>query len=278
MGCNKNRAFTLIELLVVIAIVGLLMAVIIPALSKAKTAAEEIICKNNLRQYGLASELYLTESDGRFPSAWQSLYDSCQGQCPNLCQNSSHDTFTGELQRFCRWHNPDYNLEAHPEYAGPYWPYLAVTQASICPTFKRLAKRYGQFHPSHNPANDRVEVQFSYSMNSMFLRQDSGGTYYTLKKTQVASPAQTFIWAEENMWLLNDLSDWVLNDNALHASADPANPIDCFGSFHKISMAQLNIQQNTHEYEMGTSNVLMLDGTMHVLTPPETYLYRGHPK
>lgn len=268
-----SAGFTLIELLVVIAIIALLLAIIMPSLNKAKMFAEEIMCKSNLHQYHLATELYITEHDERFPSAWQSLYDSCQGRCKGLCQDqSSHATFPGEVQRYCRWHHPDYNLQAHPEYAGPYWPYLAATKANICPTFAKIAKKYGQNHPNHNTANDRIEVQFSYSMNSVFLR-DSGTEYYTLRRSQIASPSQTFLWAEENMWLLNGLSAWVLNDNALHVGV--SSTIDCFGSFHKVSTAQLNIQQDTHDYESGVSNVLMLDGSLSVLPPTEAVRYRG---
>lgn len=272
---KMKKGFTLIELLVVIAIIALLLSILMPALNRAKIFAEEIFCKNNLHQYYLATELYITESDERFPSAWQSLYDSCQGRCKGFCQDqSNHSTFPGEIERFCRWHHPDYNLAEHPGYAGPYWPYLAVTSANICPTFSKVAKKYGLYHPRHNAANDRVEVQFSYSMNSIFLRS-SGSLTYTIKRGQIASPSDTFLWAEENMWLLGGLSEWVLNDNALHVSSNPDDPIDCFGSFHKISQAQLSVQQSTHKYNEGVSNVLMLDGSAAVLTPKDTSYYRG---
>ncbi len=66
---HRRTAFTLIELLVVISIIALLMAILMPALSRVRKQAKGVYCLNNLREIGVAMHVYAQENSDFIPRA-----------------------------------------------------------------------------------------------------------------------------------------------------------------------------------------------------------------
>lgn len=216
---QKEKGFTLIELLVVIAIIALLMGILMPALQRVKKQAQEITCRANLRQYGIAQNIYLDDFDDRYPDPWTSLVMTEEPE-PGY-------------SRYCRWHDPRYPAD------GPFWPYLSAEKVHLCPLFKTLAKTIGKNHPGHDFSIPIIPY-YSYSMN-LFLGQDKTKN----KRSQFTRSNSTiFFFSEENMWL-RDGCKFVLNDNALCGDGR-----DWFGTFHDASGGDLN---------SGNANAIFVD-------------------
>jgi len=78
MLMRKRHAFTLIELLVVIAIIAVLMGILMPALRRVREQARAQVCKSNLRNVGLAVQMYLDENDYIMPD-FHTHTNDCNG-------------------------------------------------------------------------------------------------------------------------------------------------------------------------------------------------------
>jgi prepilin-type N-terminal cleavage/methylation domain-containing protein len=75
---RPTTAFSLVEMLVVISIVGVLMAMLFPALQAARVAGRQVACKNNLRQFGIAMHEHAIRGNGQFCSgAFDWRHDGC---------------------------------------------------------------------------------------------------------------------------------------------------------------------------------------------------------
>lgn len=272
---KKRHGFTLIELLVVIAIIGLLLAILIPALSKVKAIAWEVMCKNNLKQYGVAGKMYLNDNDDILPNAWNSIYKSVD-ELP-------------DHPRMCQWHDASRNPDRRPDLAGKLFPYFGSwTKVHVCPTFERFARSYGSEHNSRcNPAIIPIEPQFTYSMNAFLggfenWSLTSDNQELMIKASEIRSPVNVFFFAEENCWRLPIRYTDVFNDNALCGAPDlprdakawiyPTIPIpgetatfrDCFASFHRTTL---------EKREEGMTNVLFLDSHVDFARYQDTYRY-----
>ncbi|MHC4629620.1 MAG: PKD domain-containing protein, partial [Planctomycetota bacterium] len=170
------------------------------------------------------------------PNAWRSFY--------------SQRTYRNEPHRYCRWHNPDWDLVHNPKYAGPFWPYLKGKDIHICPGFPRIARMFGTRHPEHVEGVP-VVPNYNYSMNS----------YLSEKKiTSMKSHAEIFFFGEENLWITSPYNSYAFNDTACCVYEQ----WDSFGTFHLARQSDM---------EDGVVNAVFLDGQVKTVNRIDSWRY-----
>jgi prepilin-type N-terminal cleavage/methylation domain-containing protein/prepilin-type processing-associated H-X9-DG protein len=183
---NERRAFTLIELLVVIAVIAILAAILLPTLGQAKLSARRMTCVNNLRQLGLASQMYWDDHDG---DAFRYILGATNG---------------GTIYWF-GWIEPwvpgNEGQRAFDATAGILYPYLGGRGVEVCPSLNYNSRLFKA---------KATGAAYGYGYN---LHLSAPATQPAVKISQVVRPADIAQLADAGQ--INDFQDPASSDNPL---------------------------------------------------------------
>ena len=208
-AAREQRGFTLIELLVVIAIIGILAAILLPALARARAQARSTQCVNNLRQLYLANVMYAGENKGCYVPAATDMFDI----------TSEPDNFGGR----CRWHGVRETPNAKSDFdfgKGPLCEYLADGRVKECPEFMEVRRRGGATN-AFEAGTGGYGYNMAYVGSTLSTNEDPAQACRNgAADVHIADPAGTVMFADAAMPQDGYIVEYSFIEPPLPVSAD----------------------------------------------------------